>query len=217
MSREPTHVAVVSDCPLLLHGLIRVVDSAPELHRLLAAGRNGAAPHEVGEADVVLLNLRVPVGEVCDLVTRLHRKGRRVVVLSAAATQTDLVLLIEAGARGYVNQWAGEEELLNALRTVASGRSYFSTSFFGDLDVHKNLPRITDREQQILRLVANGATDREIAAELNISEHTVHSHLDRLSSKTGYRRRADLTRLALRRGMAAVEPAEEGFELPRRD
>lgn len=210
MSREPTCVAVVSDCPLLLHGLIRVVDSAPELRRLLGAGTNGAPPHEVGEAEVVLLNLRVPVREICDQVVRLHEKGRRVVVLSAAATQTDLVLLLEAGARGYVSQWAREEELLTALRTVASGRSYFSTSFFGDLDVHRNPPRITDREQQILQLVANGATDREIAAELNISEHTVHSHLDRLCSKTGYRRRADLTRLALRRGMAAVEPAEEG-------
>ncbi|WP_433451132.1 LuxR C-terminal-related transcriptional regulator [Streptomyces sp. CA-142005] len=210
MSREPTCVAVVSDCPLLLYGLIRVVDSAPELQRLRGAGDNGTPPHEVGEAEVVLLNLSGSVRETCDLVVRLHERGRRVVVLSAAATQTDLVLLIEAGARGYVSQWAGEEELLAALRTVASGRSYFSTSFFGDRDVHKNPPRITEREWQILRLVANGATDREIAAELNISEHTVHSHLDRLCSKTGYRRRADLTRLALKRGMAATEPAEEG-------
>ncbi|MQY38147.1 hypothetical protein SRB17_61560 [Streptomyces sp. RB17] len=210
MSREPTYVAVVSDCPLLLHGLIRVVDGAPELRRLHAAGTDGAPPHEVGQAEVVLLNLRASVREICDLVARLHEKGRRVVVLSAAATQTDLVLFIEAGARGYVSQWAREEELLTALRAVAAGRSYFSTGFFGDHDVHKNPPRITEREQQILHLVANGATDREIAAELNISEHTVHSHLDRLCSKTGYRRRADLTRLALRRGMAAMEPAEEG-------
>ncbi|WP_208900136.1 response regulator transcription factor [Streptomyces incarnatus] len=203
-------MAVVSDCPLLLHGLIHVVDSAPELRRLLGAGGNAVVPHEVGEGDVVLLNLRVSVREICDQVARLHEKGRRVLVLSADATQTDLVLLIEAGARGHVSQWAGEKELLAALRTVASGRSYFSTNFFGDLDVQKNSPRITDREQQILRLVANGATDREIAAELNISEHTVHSHLDRLYSKTGYRRRADLTRLALQRGVAAAEPVEEG-------
>ncbi|MGW7817364.1 response regulator transcription factor [Streptomyces puniciscabiei] len=203
-------MAVVSDCPLLLHGLIHVVDSAPELRRLLGAGGNAVVPHEVGEGDVVLLNLRVSAREICDQVARLHEKGRRVLVLSADATQTDLVLLIEAGARGHVSQWAGEKELLAALRTVAAGRSYFSTGFFGDLDVQKNSPRITDREQQILRLVANGATDREIAAELNISEHTVHSHLDRLYSKTGYRRRADLTRLALQRGVAAAEPAEEG-------
>ncbi|MEU6776394.1 response regulator transcription factor [Streptomyces sp. NPDC046759] len=203
-------MAVVSDCPLLLHGLISVVDSAPELQRQLGVGHKATPPHEVGEADVVLLNLRVSVQEICDLVARLHEKGRRVVVLSAGATQTDLVLFIEAGARGHVSQWAAEEELLTALRTVASGRSYFSASFFGDRDVHQNPPRITDREQEILRLVANGATDREIAAELNISEHTVHSHLDRVCSKTGYRRRADLTRLALKRGMATVEPAEEG-------
>jgi DNA-binding NarL/FixJ family response regulator len=145
MSREPTCVAVVSDCPLLLYGLIRVVDSAPELQRLRGAGDNGTPPHEVGEAEVVLLNLSGSVRETCDLVVRLHERGRRVVVLSAAATQTDLVLLIEAGARGYVSQWAGEEELLAALRTVASGRTYFSTGFFGDRDVHKNPPRITER------------------------------------------------------------------------
>jgi DNA-binding NarL/FixJ family response regulator len=210
MSREPTYVAVVSDCPLLLHGLTHVVDNAPELQRLHAAGGNGTPPHEVGEADVVLLNLRDPVREVCDIVAQLHQKGRRVIVLSAAATQTDLVLLIEAGARGYVSQWAREEELLTALSTVASGRCYFSTTFFGDRDVHHTPLRITDRERQILQLVANGATDREIAAELSISEHTVHSHLDRLYSKTGYRRRADLTRLALKDGMTAAEPAEKG-------
>lgn len=103
---------------------------------------------------------------------------------------------IEAGARGYLSQQVEETELLTAIRTVASGRSYFSTGF-GSQRPHGRSLHITDRERQILELVASGATDREIASKLNISEHTVHSHLDRLGSKTGCRRRADLIRLAL--------------------
>lgn len=201
MSPHPTHVAIISDYPLLRHGLAHVIDSAPDLERTAPVRRVGARRQEVGDADVVLLNVRAPVSETCDIISRLHEEGHRVVVVSGSTTQNDLVPSIEAGARGYLSQRTGEGELLAAVRSVASGRSYFATGFVGDRGRHKNPPRITGRERQILELVASGATDREIASKLNISEHTVHSHLDRLGSKTGFRRRADLTRLALQHGV----------------
>ncbi|WP_237522264.1 response regulator transcription factor [Streptomyces sp. SID1328] len=131
------------------------------------------------------------------LIGRLRKRGTLVVVLSPSGTQDDLLLSLEAGARGYVSQSAAESELLAAVRAVASGGSHFSAHFDNQF-LLKNSVKITDRERQILELVASGATDREIAVRLNISQHTVHSHLDRLASKTGYRRRVDLARLALK-------------------
>jgi len=139
----------------------------------------------------------VPARETAELVARLNRRGHAVILLSASETQTDVDVALQVGARGYLSKQVEEGELLTAIRTVASGRSYVSTS----LADPPSSPRITERERQILELVASGATDRQIAAELKISEHTVHSHLDRLRDKTGSRRRADLTRLAMEQGI----------------
>ncbi|MGW1503727.1 LuxR C-terminal-related transcriptional regulator [Streptomyces mirabilis] len=208
MSPHPTHVAVVSDCPLLQRGLERVIDAAPGLERVASVRRIGEQQYEVDGADVALLNLQISTRDTADLITRLHQRGHAVVVLSTSSTQTDLFLFIEAGAQGYLSQKAEEAELLAAVRTVASGRSYFSAGF-NNRCLRTHPPHITDREMQILELVASGATDREIASELKISEHTVHSHLDRLGSKTGSRRRADLIRLALQQE-AASESSEDG-------
>ncbi|MFC3575460.1 LuxR C-terminal-related transcriptional regulator [Streptomyces yaanensis] len=207
MSANPTYVAVISDSPLLRHGLSDVIDGAPDLERVTSVERVGVHC-EAGDADVVLLGLQASVRDILGLISRLHQEGHRVVVVSHSKAQTDLVLCIEAGARGYLSQYIAEKELLTAVRTVAAGRSYFSTDF-NNQGPQETPPHITDREREILQLVATGATDRKVASKLNISEHTVHSHLDRLRSKTGVRRRADLTRLALQRGVAG-EPWEEG-------
>ncbi|WP_432182577.1 response regulator transcription factor [Streptomyces sp. NBC_00063] len=173
-----------------------MIDTAPDMKRVTSVRCVGEHHYEVDGAEVALLNLKISIRDVVEIITRLHQRGHVVVVLSNSEAQSDLFLSMEAGAQGYVSQQIGEGELLTALRTVASGRSYFSTRFSNrcpDVD----FPHITDRERQVLELVASGATDREIASKLDISEHTVHSHLDRLGSKTGSRRRADLIRLAL--------------------
>ncbi|MFJ9843066.1 LuxR C-terminal-related transcriptional regulator [Kitasatospora sp. NPDC101155] len=153
-------------------------------------------PYEVNGSDVVLVNLPLPNREALGLVTRLRRQGHAVILLSASEAQSDVVLAIQAGARGYLSMRTEEKQLLTAIRIVASGRGYVSAGLTG-LGTPTSPLRITDREMQILWLVASGATDREIAEKLKISEHTVHSHLDRLRDKTGSRRRADLTRFAL--------------------
>lgn len=187
-------IVVISDCPLLRRGLKQVIDAAPDLRGTFV---EPAGEYDVPHADVAVVNLHTGMGDVPGLITRLDRRGCVVLVLSPSVSHDDLLLSVEAGARGYVSQSAAETELLTALRTIASGRSYFSTSFNRHC-LDKSHAHITVRERQIIDLVASGATDREIAVQLNISQHTVHSHLDRLASKTGYRRRIDLARLAMR-------------------
>ncbi|MYV38853.1 hypothetical protein GT030_08205 [Streptomyces sp. SID1328] len=194
METSMTHVAVISDCPLLRRGLKQVIDGAADLRSTFV---EPTGENDLNGADVAIVNLHTGTRDMVGLIGRLRKRGTLVVVLSPSGTQDDLLLSLEAGARGYVSQSAAESELLAAVRAVASGGSHFSAHFDNQF-LLKNSVKITDRERQILELVASGATDREIAVRLNISQHTVHSHLDRLASKTGYRRRVDLARLALK-------------------
>jgi DNA-binding NarL/FixJ family response regulator len=94
---------------------------------------------------------------------------------------------------------AEPDEILRAVMAVAAGRTYVSATLAAFL--LKAPIQLTEREKEILQLVASGETDRDIAEQLVISVRTVHSHLDRIRDKTGCRRRADLTRLAIESGI----------------
>jgi DNA-binding NarL/FixJ family response regulator len=119
--------------------------------------------------------------------------------VSASEQPADVVQAIGAGARGYLSKQAEETEILGAIQAVAQGRTYVSATLAGYL-LLAPIP-ITAREREILELVAGGETDQDIADQLTISVRTVHSHLDRIRDKTGSRRRADLTRFAIERGI----------------
>jgi DNA-binding NarL/FixJ family response regulator len=200
MDAPETPISVICDCPLIAHGLTHVIDPEPDLRIVASVRKVGDYRDQGNHGEVVLLNVQLSTWETSSVVSRLHRKGHAVVVLAFSEKQSDAVLCIEAGARGYLGHRIGETELLTAIRAVASGSRYFSADLDGRV-LPAPPPRLTDRERQILQLLADGATDREIAVTLNITENTVHSHLDRLRSKSGFHRRADLTRLALRYGL----------------
>lgn len=201
-----TTVAVVEDHPLYRQGLLSVLEQCPDVGAV-----TGAGSLEVLEAggevwDVVILDLHLPGCSGAEAVRRLRAAGCRVLVLSASGGEDDVVSAIASGAAGYLTKDADAEEVLDAMRTVAEDGTYTSPVLAGYLleAAHRrpdHLP-LTPREQEILRLVAEGETDREIADQLFISVRTVRSHLDRIRGKTGRRRRPDLTRLALEAGMA---------------
>ncbi|MBB5926227.1 LuxR C-terminal-related transcriptional regulator [Streptomyces echinatus] len=208
MSPSVTRLAVVCDSPLLQLGLTQAVDSQPDMEITTFAARVDELSGTVHDADVVLLvDLRARDQVVARQVARLNGQGRAVVVVSAADEQSDAVLCIKAGARGYLSRQTTASELLTAIRAVAAGRDYFGASLAGR-SIPAPPPHITSRERQILRFVVSGATDREIAAQLKITENTVHTHLERLRRKCGSRRRAELTRFALENGITDDGPTE---------
>lgn len=199
MSPSVTPMAVICDWPLLQLGLVQAINTQTDLRITAFFSSVREALHEANETEVVLIALQVSDQVTSDQVAQLNRQGRAVIVLSTSEAQSDAVLCIKAGARAYLSRKTDVSELVAAVRAVASGRSFLGTSLAGH-SLPTPPPRITDRERQILQLVANGATDREIAAKLDITENTVHTHLERLRRKIGSRRRADLTRLALKYG-----------------
>jgi DNA-binding NarL/FixJ family response regulator len=195
-------VAIVEDHPVFRKGLMQVVEAAPGLELAgVARSVDDFDALRLGSGVIVLLDLQLQGSrlEGPDAVAHLAASGHQVLVVSASEQPADVVQAIGAGARGYLSKQAEETEILGAIQAVAQGRPYVSATLAGYL-LETPIP-ITAREREILELVAGGETDQDIAEQLTISVRTVHSHLDRIRDKTGSRRRADLTRFAIKRGI----------------
>jgi DNA-binding NarL/FixJ family response regulator len=201
-------VSIVEDHPVFRMGLMQVVEAADGLELAgVARSVEEFATLRPGGAVIVLLDLQLP-GRLQgpDGVAHLTAQGYQVLVVSASESAADVVQAMGAGARGYLSKQADEAEILRAIHAVAQGRPYVSATLAAYL-LEAPIP-ITAREREILELVAGGETDQDIAEQLTISIRTVHSHLDRIRDKTGARRRADLTRLAIDRGIIPRSPKQ---------
>jgi DNA-binding NarL/FixJ family response regulator len=170
--------------------------------------------HRQPPGSVVLLDLGLPgvagaaaVLEVCEL-------GHHVLVVSAQAEPEVVLGAIAAGARGFLSKDVDADELLIAIKTVAGGGAYVSAVVAGMI-MKDNADRpavsaeaeLSPREEQVLRLVAAGERDVDIALILGIGVRTVRGYLDRIRDKTGERRRPGLVKEAIRRGlMGGTDP-----------
>ncbi|MET9097484.1 response regulator transcription factor [Streptomyces antibioticus] len=195
---ERVRIALVCDCPLFRHGVSQLIGTTPDLYLVAHAPSVERADGSLRGAHVVLIDVQETGPRLAAAVARLRKRGHAVLVVSSSP-QTDAVQVIQAGASGFLSRRAEPDEVLRAIRTVGAGRSYVSGPAS---DLLSHIPHFTDREQEILNLLAHGSTDHEIAARLGISKHTVQSHLDRIGEKTGSRRRPDLTRIAVENGLA---------------
>ncbi len=206
-------VAIVEDHPLYRQGLSQTVEEGDGLSLVGAFPTVGDLEATAFPAiDVLLLDLHLPDCEGVQGVVRLRDRAGAILVVSAAADRDTVVSAIASGARGYLSKAADTEEIHRAIATVNAGDSYVSpqlAAFF--LRDARDGPAtgalaLTRRELEILGLLAEGETDADIAKALFISIRTVQSHLERIRDKTGRRRRADLTRLAMERGALPHEP-----------
>lgn len=162
--------------------------------------------------DVLVLDLFMPDFDGFEVLRTLDRNGTRVatVVLTASESETDYAQVVRFGARGLVMKGDGPQSLFEAIRVVAGGELAFSDELARQVvsslanDTRENhrapqasLHRLSDRERQIAYAVARGMKNRDIAAQLNISENTVKRHLQSIFGKTGARDRLELAVLAL--------------------
>ena len=195
-------VAIVEDHPLYRDGLSHSIAHDSDLELLGAFACVADFELARPEVDVLLLDLHLPDGEGAGCVARLKDRATSILVISAAADRETVLAAIAAGARGFMTKAADANEIQRAIRTVSEGDAYVSPQLAEFLlrDARTSTSTssfaLTVREREILKLVAEGETDADIARQLFISVRTVRSHLDRIRDKTGRRRRADLTRLA---------------------
>ncbi|MFF5335054.1 response regulator [Streptomyces sp. NPDC013181] len=214
MDREPTRVItliVVDDHPVVRDGLRGMFAAAPEF-RVLGEAADGVEGVEMAarlDPDVVLMDLRMPGGGGVAAITELTRRGARsrVLVLTTYDTDSDTLPAIEAGATGYLLKDAPREELFTAVRAAAEGRTVLSPAVASRLVSAVRSPAapgndtLSAREREVLTLVARGMSNREIAAELFISEATVKTHLTHLFAKLGVKDRAAAVATGYDRGI----------------
>jgi two-component system, NarL family, response regulator NreC len=161
--------------------------------------------------DIALVDLSLPGRSGLELIAQLERSGVRVIAVTMHDDDEHLRAVVEAGGCGYVVKSAADVELIAAIRTVLDGRSYFSLPLEVAVSpVRREAPRgtrldgLSPREREVLRGIANGLSNAEIANALGISVRTVETHRTGLTSKTGKRTRAELVRLAIEDGL--LEP-----------
>ncbi|MEV6073641.1 response regulator transcription factor [Streptomyces sp. NPDC052069] len=202
---------VVDDHPVVRDGLRGMLTSAPGF-RVLGEAADGVAGVDLAarlDPDVVLMDLRMPGGGGVAAIAELTRRGARsrVLVLTTYDTDSDTLPAIEAGATGYLLKDAPREELFAAVRAAADGRSVLSPAIASRLMTRVRTPEapadesLSGREREVLALVARGTTNREIAAELFISEATVKTHLTHVYAKLGAKDRAAAVAVGYDRGI----------------
>lgn len=208
-------VLVVDDHALFRRGLVSLLNEQPDIEVVGDAGDAYEALRLAQELrpDVVLMDVNMPGEGGISATEALLRRvpSARVLMLTVSDADADLLAALKAGAHGYLLKEATPEEVIQAIRMTYQGKSVLSPEMVSRLVAHVRsglsfahhpLQALSPREQEILRLVAQGYTNAEIAQALVISENTVKTHLRRMMRKLGVTSRAELAALAARAGLS---------------
>jgi len=200
-------LVIVDDHPVVRDGL-RGMFTGDERFEVLGEAADGAEAIAAAERlspDVILMDLRMPGTDGVTAIAELARRGvsSRVLVLTTYDTDSDVLPAIEAGATGYLLKDAPRDELYRAVEAAARGQAVLSpavaTRLMGQMRQPASEP-LSQRELDVLGLVARGSTNREAAAQLFISEATVKTHLLHVYAKLGVNDRAAAVATAYERG-----------------
>ncbi|MEU4821439.1 response regulator [Actinomadura citrea] len=199
---------IVDDHPIMRDGLRAVFTGDADVEVVGEAGDGAEAVRLAGRvgADVILMDLRMPVMGGVEAITRLRELGNpaRVLVLTTYDTDRDVLPAIRAGATGYLLKDAPREELVRAVRAAHEGRAVLAPSVTATvmgLAGGRGQDTLSPREIEVLRLVADGATNQAAARRLLVSETTVKTHLLHIYRKLGVRDRASAVAAAYERGL----------------
>ena len=207
---EKIRLVIADDHAVLLESLAALLATQPDFQVLGKASNGGQALEMVRSAhpDVLILDLFMPDGDGFEVLRMLDQSGHHVssVVLTGSESQLDYAQVVRLGGRGLVLKGEGPDKLFAAIRAVAAGELAFSDDLARQVvntmvnqsrEAPNSMQRLSEREKQIAFLVSRGLKNKDIAAELKISENTVKRHLQSIFSKTGARDRLELAVLAL--------------------
>jgi two-component system NarL family response regulator len=210
-------VLVVDDHDLFRTGLVSYLRSQPDIDVVGqgSGGRMGVRLADELRPDVVLMDGRMPDLEGIDATRAILERhpGARVVVLTASSDDADIAGAVRAGARGYLTKDTSLEGVVTAVRAAAQGAAWLSPRaaevILGPLRHHpgtepglRGAPELTSRELEVLRLIARGMGNPEIAKALNISPRTAKNHVSNILAKLGLSNRVLAATHAVRRGLA---------------
>ena len=227
---EPIRVLVVDDHALFRRGLQMVLEQEPDIEVVGEASDGTEAVETAAETlpDIVLMDVRMPRRGGIDACTAIHdvAPSTKIIMLTISDEEADLYDAIKAGAMGYLLKEISIEEVASAIRAVHGGQSLISPSMASKLltefaamvkktDERQQVPapRLTDREMEVLKLVAKGLNNRDIAKQLFISENTVKNHIRNILEKLQLHSRMAV---ALWVGLGLVMVVRSGLRLRER-
>ena len=208
-------VLPADDHPVFRQGLISVLQEYPEFEVVGEATNGADAVAKASELhpDVVVMDIRMPGGDGVEATAALHQRlpEVKVLIFTVSDKDDDLFSAIKAGAIGYLLKSADIAELLEAIRLVAKGEAIVSPPMAARLldefkqatkgRTDKELSELSERETEVLQLVAQGSSNKEIAIQLFISETTVKAHLRSILEKLHVKNRAQAVALATTKGL----------------
>jgi DNA-binding NarL/FixJ family response regulator len=194
----------VDDHAILREGLAALIGSQPDMELVAeaATGQEAIERHQACAPHVTLVDLALPDMSGVDVITQIRARSPRArfIVLTTFRGDVQAVRALKAGAAGYLLKSMLRKDLLETIRTVHRGGKSIPPEISMDIAVHASGPILSDREVQVLRLVADGFSNKMAAGRLGISEDTVKNHMRLILSKLDANDRTHAVTIAVRRG-----------------
>jgi two-component system NarL family response regulator len=195
---------LADDHLIVREGLVTVLSEEPDFEFTGFAEDGQQACEEYAKLlpDVLLLDLRMPKRDGLEVARELVNKFQaKVIILTTFDNEEDLKQSLKAGAKGYLLKEAEKEEIADAIRTVAKGGNYLPAKLGGKLAKFAFRAELTERELEVLRLMCDGKSNKEIGAKLFITEGTVKTHVKSIFYKLDVISRSEAVSTAIRRGL----------------
>jgi len=197
-------VLTVDDHPLLRSGIVGVINAQADMTVVAEAadGEEAISLHRQHRPDVTLMDLRLPKTNGIDAISAIRDEfpSARIIVLTTYGGDIQAMRAFRAGAVGYLLKSMLRTDLIETIRSIHAGHRRIPPEIATEMAEHAADDKLTDREVEVLRYVAAGNSNKIIAAQLNLSEHTVKGHLKNILSKLGANDRTHAVMIAIKRG-----------------
>ena len=210
ISSVPIRLLIVDDHPVVRDGLVAILHQGePDLEVVGEAGdgKEAVATWRALRPTVTIMDLQLPGQSGVEAIAAIRREDpdARILVLTTFDGDADIQRALEAGARGYLLKSMRRATLIEAVRAVAAGQRYLPPATAARLVEAMETERLTSRELDVLRLLAQGHRNREIADELGLAEPTVKIHVNNLLRKLQVKDRTEAAMVALKRGIIHLD------------
>ena len=210
MSDQPIiRIILADDHPVVREGVAAMINRRPDMEVVAEAenGQEAVQMYETYRPDLILMDLRMPILGGVEAIRQIRAKDStaKVIVFTTYDGDEDIYRGLEAGAMAYMLKDTPRQELLDTIRTVNSGKKVISPDVAAKLTDRMMSPSLTGRELDVLRLVAQGLSNRNIGNELSITEGTVKTHVNSLLNKLDVQDRTQAVTEALRRGIIHLD------------